>query len=471
MQVLQDNTITLVPTMGAFMVQGSKGSKYAVTLFPKENCQCPTGECYHIIAAKMSIGYNTTQEKKTINLTQLRKRSKKCADKKSGRKRPRLNDIDFDDFAPAPDSRLMDESYISDISHFSDFKGITPIKETLKTSTPQVYTCNSASNNKRSTLKRNNKYSSTLNSALKTCNRRLDMNSNTGKPMSTPSKSVRFEDCINRGFNNTNIREIDSEIVINYWIKDLHLTEEDKETILNSQGWLHSQHMEAVNILARQQAPNINGLQLPEIVPVFNDKENRWITKSSLDHVNKLPICQIHHNGKQHWVSTFQTDSDSIYVFDSLKSGNCITDLSPSLQIQIAQIYGNNKSEIKLFIPNIQQQTNGSDCGLFAIAHIVEFLHTGKINPNILFNATKFRDHLCKCLENKRLEPFPKSFKRNVKKKEVKPIIIPLFRCCHLPEVVADMVACDNCGEWYHKHCVANERSNSTDGNFLCSNC
>ena len=51
--------------MGAFMVQGSKGSKYAVTLFPKENCQCPsTGECYHIIAAKISIGYNTTQEKK-----------------------------------------------------------------------------------------------------------------------------------------------------------------------------------------------------------------------------------------------------------------------------------------------------------------------------------------------------------------------------------------------------------------------
>ena len=99
----------------------------------------------------MSIGYNTTQEKKTINLTQLRKRSKKRADKKSGRKRPMLNDIDFDDFAPAPDSKLMDESYISDISHISDFKGITPIKETLKTSTPQVYTCNSASNNKRST--------------------------------------------------------------------------------------------------------------------------------------------------------------------------------------------------------------------------------------------------------------------------------------------------------------------------------
>ena len=74
--------------------------------------------------------------------------------------------------------------------------------------------------------------------------------------MSTPSKCVRFKDCINKGFNNTNIREVDSEIVINYWIKDFHSTE-DKETILNSQEWLHSQHMEADNILARQQAPNM----------------------------------------------------------------------------------------------------------------------------------------------------------------------------------------------------------------------
>ena len=62
--------------------------------------------------------------------------------------------IYFDDFAPAPDSKLMDESYISDISHLYDFKGITPIKENVKTSTPQVYTL-SASNNKRSTFKRN----------------------------------------------------------------------------------------------------------------------------------------------------------------------------------------------------------------------------------------------------------------------------------------------------------------------------
>ena len=29
----------------------------------------------------------------------------------------------------------------------------------------------------------------------------------------------------------------------------------------------------------------------------------------------------------------------------------------------------------------------------------------------------------------------------------------------------------DNCGEWDHKHCVANERSILTDGNFLCFNC
>jgi len=45
-----------LPQQGAFIVNGQKG-KYCVTLFPKETCQCESNStCYHILAAKMSIG-------------------------------------------------------------------------------------------------------------------------------------------------------------------------------------------------------------------------------------------------------------------------------------------------------------------------------------------------------------------------------------------------------------------------------
>ena len=39
--VVDNNLISLVPSQGAFVVQGRNG-KYCVTLFPKETCQCPS---------------------------------------------------------------------------------------------------------------------------------------------------------------------------------------------------------------------------------------------------------------------------------------------------------------------------------------------------------------------------------------------------------------------------------------------
>ena len=71
--VLNNNLITLVPTQGAFIVQG-RGGKYCVTLFPKESCQCPsTTTCFHILAAKMSIGQEPIEKRSVVNLRLLTK--------------------------------------------------------------------------------------------------------------------------------------------------------------------------------------------------------------------------------------------------------------------------------------------------------------------------------------------------------------------------------------------------------------
>ena len=66
-----------------------------MTLFPRETCSCPsTGTCYHIIAAKMSLGVSFANEPTKRNLTQLRRNTRKRQEKKSGRKRPRPTDAD-----------------------------------------------------------------------------------------------------------------------------------------------------------------------------------------------------------------------------------------------------------------------------------------------------------------------------------------------------------------------------------------
>jgi hypothetical protein len=70
---LDNNLITLVPTQGAFIVQDRSG-KYCVTLFPKESYQCPsTTTCFHILAAKMSIGQEPIEKRSVVNLRLLTK--------------------------------------------------------------------------------------------------------------------------------------------------------------------------------------------------------------------------------------------------------------------------------------------------------------------------------------------------------------------------------------------------------------
>ena len=68
-----------------FTIMGSD-KPHVVTLFPKEHCSCPaTSKCYHILAAKLSIGKSDDVKPKRIyNLTQLQKNSQTHKDKTSG---------------------------------------------------------------------------------------------------------------------------------------------------------------------------------------------------------------------------------------------------------------------------------------------------------------------------------------------------------------------------------------------------
>lgn len=57
-----NNGVTFVENQKAFIVNGNNNKKYAVTLFPKESCQCPaTGTCYHMLAARITMGDNIKQ--------------------------------------------------------------------------------------------------------------------------------------------------------------------------------------------------------------------------------------------------------------------------------------------------------------------------------------------------------------------------------------------------------------------------
>lgn len=123
------------------------------------------------------------------------------------------------------------------------------------------------------------------------------------------------------------------------------------------------------------------------------------------------PACQIHHTNSDHWVVSFQENENNIYVFDSIwneRSDNNI--LTDSLKLQLASVYGGSKQSLHITVPDTHRQNNGVDCGLYAIAHLVEFCVHGRPMPNIIFDTSKMRSHLIHCLENQHLSEFPKDF-------------------------------------------------------------
>ena len=69
-----------------------------------------------------------------------------------------------------------------------------------------------------------------------------------------------------------------------------------------------------------------------------------------------------------------------------------------------------SESVLGIILPSVQQQPNGVDCGVFAIAFAVDILNgTAEIRKH--FDVGKMRSHLLKCLEEEKFTLFPRSHK------------------------------------------------------------
>jgi len=99
--LVQTNRIRLDPQLATFICQGTIEPR-VVRLFPTASCSCPAvDQCYHITAARIAVGIKDAPSKRKVNLTQLRKNTRKRPDKTAGRKRPRVADEDVE---PAGDT-------------------------------------------------------------------------------------------------------------------------------------------------------------------------------------------------------------------------------------------------------------------------------------------------------------------------------------------------------------------------------
>lgn len=444
--IVDNNLITLVPSQAAFIVQGRNG-KYCVTLFPKETCQCPsTTTCFHILAAKMSIGQEPIEKRPVVSLRVLTKNNRKRVDKKSGKKQPRQNDYD-PVVEPAPDSAYLVNTPKTPSQVHSTQK--SPQKSALKTksktphskkklhfnletvSEEEIDTCPISPDEKKDNI-------ITLDDTPPGKKRKLDF----------PSPPISIE--------------IEQEKK-QPWIGTL--TQVDKKTISDSKCLTSDIVNYAQNILSKQ-FPLIQGFQNTCYAPVFCNQQKKWLSETSFT-PTQAPAVQIHHTGHSHWVTSLTKQSNEVYLLDSMYDT-----LTTSSEIQLSQIYSHGKKRLLVKLPEVQKQTNSIDCGLFAIANAVEFCFTSFSGGiHVEFDTELLREHLVICLEKGEFIPFPKKKISMKGKPKYKTSVVECNCECGKCDSVEDMLGCEwqkgvkKCNIWKHFSCTGLKDGDT----FLCS--
>lgn len=174
---------------------------------------------------------------------------------------------------------------------------------------------------------------------------------------------------------------------------------------------------------------------------------------------------QIHFTECQHWV-TSSCFGGNVQLYDS----NVGRLLTTSLEIQLAQMYGAARKNNHLIIKQmrVQQQSNGRDCGLFAIAYAFH-ASLGDDLTKLNFNCNQMRQHLINCFDQGMLSPFPVSRVKTSRRCAARQYCISLFCSCFLPKSYSrSMVECYVCETLYHDTCVT---TNSNQEPWICSEC
>ena len=178
---------------------------------------------------------------------------------------------------------------------------------------------------------------------------------------------------------------------------------------------------------------------------------------------------QIHFVRGNHWV-TSSLFGGVVTVYDSLCEGT----LSVSLTHQLALVYRaqvrTDDQTLCAYVPTVQQQQGGVDCGVFAIAFALH-IALGDDLENIIFEQSSMRQHLLTCFSEQKFEPFPCREIVPSPSPHKQPNLIKLYCTCLMPETYDDMIACDVCERWFHLKCVGMPQSPPEEESWICKNC
>ena len=110
--------------------------------------------------------------------------------------------------------------------------------------------------------------------------------------------------------------------------------------------------------------------------------------------------------------------------------------------------------ELIILSKSVQQQGNGVDCGVYAIAFTTSRAY-GSNPGKESYDEKKIRPHLVECLKIGKLTPFP-TITGEVVRCNTATSKVELYCLCHVPYTPPtderyQMTQCNQCKEWFHR--------------------
>ena len=155
--------------------------------------------------------------------------------------------------------------------------------------------------------------------------------------------------------------------------KRRNLTSDDFSTILSTDHWMNGNINNcAQNVL--RSASQVSGLYDTSLGP--------HLSYPRADSFHQI----LHDTCRSHWIVVSTVGCAPGHIKYSGKVSQCV-------QKQTAAIMRTSAPEITFSFQNVQQQSNGNDCGVFSIAFLVELVLGGD-PTNAPFDVSKLRLHL-----------------------------------------------------------------------------
>ena len=187
-------------------------------------------------------------------------------------------------------------------------------------------------------------------------------------------------------------------------------------------------------------------------------------------------FVQVLHMNNNHWICAAGNRKDEVSVYDSM-GGN----LSKDTVHVIARMVKYEDKELMVKLIPLQHETNGNDCGLFALAFASDFAEG--IDPSEPYYDKKaLRNHLLQCFRNNKINQFLQE-DMSVKSKPSKIVckVYEVFCICKDVFFEEDvekepenfMAECSKCEEWYHRKCevISKEVFVKPNAPWECSFC